>query len=91
MTVEKLSVSVPHEVAELIRAAAAQAGMSVSSWITDAARKKLAGGVAAADAVTAAEELLASAVAEHGPPTAADLAWVAEVLTASGSTGRRVS
>jgi hypothetical protein len=91
MAVEKLSVSVPAEVAELIRSQAADAGLAVSAWLTAAAREKAAATIAAAEANTAADELLAEAEAAHGPATAAQRAWVTEVLASAGLTTRVAS
>jgi hypothetical protein len=38
MSVEKLSVSLEAELAKLVRSAAAEEGMSVSTWLAEAAR-----------------------------------------------------
>ncbi|HVK83122.1 MAG TPA: hypothetical protein VM513_03395 [Kofleriaceae bacterium] len=38
MSVEKLSVSMDAELAKLVRSAAAEEGMSVSTWLSEAAR-----------------------------------------------------
>jgi hypothetical protein len=84
MAVEKLSVSVPTDVAALIRARAAEAEQSVSAWLTDAAREKAAATDQRAAALAAAEELLSEAIAVHGPPTRVDVAWVAGVLQSAG-------
>lgn len=88
---KKLSVSMPVEVAELIRSQAAEAGVPVSAWVTAAAREKAATAAAAAEAIAAADELLAEAEALHGPATVADRAWVAEVLASAGITARVAS
>ena len=40
MSVEKLSVSMDAALAKLIRSAAAEEGMSVSTWLSEAARAK---------------------------------------------------
>lgn len=85
---EKMSVSMPAEVAELVRSQAADAGVPVSAWVTAAAREKATAAAAAAAAAVAADELLAGAEALHGPATAADRAWVAEVLASAGITAR---
>lgn len=84
MNVRKLSVSVPAEVADLIHASAAHEGVSVSAWLADAARQRAAHEQARAQAVAAAEELLAESTALHGPLTAETSAWVAEVMQAAG-------
>ena len=41
MAVEKLSISVDEDVAELVREAAAKEGVTVSAWITNAAQDRL--------------------------------------------------
>jgi uncharacterized protein (DUF1778 family) len=38
MTVQKLSISVPPEIAELIKVAAVREGTSVSAWVSHAAQ-----------------------------------------------------
>jgi hypothetical protein len=91
MAVEKLSVSVPVEVAELIRSQATDAGLAVSAWLTAAAREKAAATTAVAEAIAAADELLAEAESVHGPATPGQRAWVAEVLASAGLTVRAAS
>ncbi|WP_125774253.1 DUF1778 domain-containing protein [Antribacter gilvus] len=66
MTVRKLSISVPPEVEELIKAAAEAQGTSVSAWLADAAVARARQAARDAQGVAAAEALLAEAVAEHG-------------------------
>jgi hypothetical protein len=41
MTVDKLSVSFDHELGDAVRAAASEVGQALSSWLADAAAKKL--------------------------------------------------
>lgn len=41
MTVDKISVSLDAEVAELVREAATKEGVSLSAWITNAAQDRL--------------------------------------------------
>jgi hypothetical protein len=91
MAVEKLSVSIPVEVAELIRSQAAEAGLAVSAWLTEAAREKAAATTALADAIAAADDLLVEAEAVHGRATPDQRAWVAEVLASAGLTTRVAS
>jgi hypothetical protein len=91
MAVEKMSVSVPPDVAELIRAQAAAAGVPVSAWVAAAVREKAAATTVAVEAVAAADQLLAEAEALHGPATAAERAWVADVLASAGITTRVAS
>jgi hypothetical protein len=88
MAIEKISVSVPADVAEVIRASAADAGIGVSAWLTAAAREKAASAIAVRDAVTTARELLSELEGAHGPATEADLQWVAEVMSSAGLAHR---
>lgn len=67
MTVHKLSISMPPEVEEIIKAAAAQDGKSVSAWVTEAATEKAKADARHAEALAAAEELMAESEREHGP------------------------
>lgn len=72
MAVEKLSISVPPEVSNLIKVAAAAAGISVSAWLADAALHKSAAAQAQAAGRAAARQLVAEYESEHGPlPTEA--------------------
>jgi hypothetical protein len=61
MAVEKLSISMDAELAKLVRSAAAEEGVSVSTWLSEAAREK------------ARQHALAEALddfeARHGPMT----------------------
>ena len=65
MTVRKLSISVPAEVEETIKAAAAQEGKPVSTWLAEAATEK-----ARAAALQAAEVFKASPQMYLSAPTA---------------------
>ncbi len=91
MAVEKLSISVPPEVAELIRQQAGLAGVSVSAWLAAAATERADHARVLAEAVAAADELLGAAVDARGAVTEAEHAWVAEVLTAAGLPARAAS
>ncbi|MBA3391008.1 MAG: hypothetical protein H0T89_00100 [Deltaproteobacteria bacterium] len=62
MSVEKLSVSMEASLAKLVRSAASEEGVSLSTWLAEAARAK-----ARQRALRAA---LADHAAEHGPLTA---------------------
>jgi hypothetical protein len=66
MKVDKLSISFEPELGDAVRAAAAQAGKPVSSWLAEAAASKLR-----ADALT---EFLAGWETEHGVLTAEEIA-----------------
>lgn len=66
MKVEKISVSFEAELGDAIRAAAAQAGKPVSSWLAEAAASKLR-----AEALAA---FLADWESEHGVVSAQELA-----------------
>lgn len=63
MTVRKLSISVPAEVEETIKAAAAEEGKPVSAWLAEAATEKAGAAAQHTAGRAAAREL----IAEHGP------------------------
>lgn len=71
-TVDRLSVTMPEDVGAAVRDAAFQAGVSVSSWLTSAARRQLR------------SELLRRALdaweAEDGPLTEAERKLAADEL-----------
>jgi hypothetical protein len=67
MTVRKLSISVPPEVEETIKAAAASEGKAVSAWLTEAATDKARAAARHAAGRAAVRELIASYEDEHGP------------------------
>jgi hypothetical protein len=71
MTARKLSISVPPEVEETIKAAAAGEGKPVSAWLAEAATEKARAAAQHAAGRAAARELVADYENEHGPlPTA---------------------
>lgn len=71
MTVRKLSISVPPEVEATIKAAAAEEGKPVSTWLAEAAAEKARAAALNAAGRAAARELVADYESEHGPlPTA---------------------
>lgn len=71
MTVRKLSISLPPEVEETIKAAAAEEGKPVSAWLAEAAAEKARAAALNAAGRAAARELVADYESEHGPlPTA---------------------
>lgn len=67
MTARKLSISVPPEVEETIKAAAAEEGKPVSAWLAEAAVEKAHIAVLHAAGRAAARELVAEYESEHGP------------------------
>jgi len=67
MTVRKLSISVPPEVEETIKAAAAEEGKSVSAWLAEAATEKAHAAARQAAGRAAARELVTEYESEHGP------------------------
>jgi hypothetical protein len=66
MTARKLSISVPPEVEETIKAAAAEEGMPVSAWLAEAAVEKAHAAALHAAGRAAASELVAEYETEHG-------------------------
>jgi regulator of protease activity HflC (stomatin/prohibitin superfamily) len=67
MAVRKLSISVPPEVEETIKAAAAEEGKPVSAWLAEAATEKARAAALHAAGRAAARELIAEYEDEHGP------------------------
>lgn len=63
----KLSISVPAEVEESIKAAAAAEGKPVSAWLAEAAAAKARSDARQAEGRSAAIELIAEYEHEHGP------------------------
>jgi hypothetical protein len=84
MTVRKLSISVPPEVEETIKAAAAAAGMPVSAWLAEAATDKARTAARHAEGRAAARELVAEYESEHGPLPAASRQRARDFLTEAG-------
>ncbi|MEV3991130.1 hypothetical protein AB0J57_19695 [Streptomyces sp. NPDC049837] len=72
MSLERVTITIPSETLEAVRQAAERDGLSVSAWLSRAAEKaaKIEAGL------TAAEEVLA----ELGPPTPEEQAWVDSVM-----------
>ena len=66
MKVDKLSISFDPELGDAVRAAAAQAGQPVSSWLAEAAASKLR--------AEALADFLASWESEHGVLTPTEIA-----------------
>jgi hypothetical protein len=67
MTARKLSISVPPEVEDTIKAAAANEGKPVSTWLAEAATEKAQTAALLAAGRAAARELVADYEQEHGP------------------------
>jgi len=84
MTVRKLSISVPPEVEETIKAAAASEGKPVSAWLAEAATEKAHAAELHAAGRAAARELIADYENEHGPLPAASRQRAREFLTEAG-------
>jgi hypothetical protein len=66
MTARKLSISVPAEVEETIKAAAAEEGKPVSTWLAEAATEKAHAAALHAAGRAAARELVIEYEQEHG-------------------------
>ncbi|MGH3344141.1 MAG: DUF1778 domain-containing protein [Carbonactinosporaceae bacterium] len=66
MSVRKLSISVPPEVEKAIKAAAAEEGKSVSTWLAEAAAEKAAAQVRHAQGRVATRDLVADYETLHG-------------------------
>jgi uncharacterized protein (DUF1778 family) len=71
VTARKLSISVSHEVEEIIKAAAAEEGKPVSTWLAEAATEKAHAAALQAAGRAAARELVADYKQTHGPLPAA--------------------
>ena len=84
MTVQKLSISAPPEVAETIKAAAADEGKPVSAWLAEAATEKARAAALHAAGRAAARELVAEYESEHGPLPAASRQRAREFLIEAG-------
>ncbi|MGW6282850.1 hypothetical protein [Kribbella sp. NPDC055071] len=67
MTARKLSISVPPEVEEMIKSAAAEEGVPVSTWIARAAVDKAERSAKHAAGRAAAAEMIAEYERESGP------------------------
>jgi hypothetical protein len=79
MPTRKTSVSLTDEAIAAANVAASHAGMSVSSWLSQAAIEQ----AWREQALAAADELYDHAVRVAGPLTAEDKAWVAKTLSAT--------
>jgi hypothetical protein len=84
MTARKLSISVPPEVEETIKAAAADAGKPVSTWLAEAATEKAQSAARHVAGRAAARELVAEYETEHGPLPAASRQRAREFLAEAG-------
>jgi len=84
MTARKLSISVPPEVEETIKAAAAGEGKPVSAWLAEAATEKAHAAALHEAGRAAARELVAEYEKEHGPLPAASRHRARQFLTEVG-------
>jgi len=84
MTARKLSISVPPEVEETIKAAAAGEGKPVSAWLAEAAIEKARAAAQHAAGRAAARELVADYESEHGPLPAASRQRARQFLEETG-------
>jgi hypothetical protein len=84
MTARKLSISVPPEVEETIKAAAAGEGKPVSAWLAEAAIEKARAAAQHAAGRAAARELIADYENEHGPLPAASRQRARQFLEETG-------
>jgi hypothetical protein len=84
MTVRKLSISVPAEVEETIKAAAAREGKPVSAWLAEAATEKVRAAALHAAGRGAARELVAEYEKERGPLPAESRQRARQFLTETG-------
>ena len=84
MTTRKLSISVPPEVEETIKAAAASEGIPVSTWLAEAATAKARAAASHAAARAAACELVTGYEQEHGPLPAASRQRARQFLEETG-------
>jgi 4'-phosphopantetheinyl transferase EntD len=84
MTARKLSISVPPEVEETIKAAAASEGKPVSAWLAEAATEKARAAAQHAAGRAAARELIADYETEHGPLPAASRQRARQFLAEAG-------
>ena len=84
MTVRTLSISVPPEIEETIKAAAANEGKPVSAWLAEAATEKARAAALHAAGRDAARELVAEYESEHGPLPAASRQRARQFLIETG-------
>lgn len=80
MSVNRLSISVPAELEQTIRAAAEAVGLPISTWLAQAAERQAAEQAAVADGLAAVAEY----EAEYGPIPAADRARARRALIEAG-------
>jgi cytosine/adenosine deaminase-related metal-dependent hydrolase len=84
MAVRKLSISVPPELEETIKAAAAEEGKPVSTWLAEAATEKARAAALHAAGRAAARELVTEYESEHGPLPAASRQRARQFLVETG-------
>lgn len=83
MSTRKTSVSLTEEAITAASAAARSAGVSVSSWLSNAAIEQ----AWREQALAAADDLHEQAIRASGPPTEEDRRWLADILAATASNG----
>lgn len=86
MPIRRLSISVPEDTEAAVRAAARDAGIPVSAWLTRVAENAVAEQAALADGLAA----LAEFEAEHGQLDAAGIHRARAELAAAGAFGAQV-
>ena len=84
MAVRKLSISVPPEVEETIKAAAADEGKTASAWLAEAATEKARAATLQAAGRAATRELIAEYEGEHGPLPASSRERARQFLIEAG-------
>jgi hypothetical protein len=84
VTVRKLSISVPPELEETIKAAAAEEGKTVSAWLAEAVTEKARVAALHAAGRAAARELVTEYESEHGPLPAASRQRARQFLVETG-------
>ena len=84
MTARKLSISVPPEIEEIIKAAAGGEGKPVSAWLAEAATEKAHTAAIQTAGRAAARELVTDYEREHGPLPAASRQRAREFLAEVG-------
>ena len=79
-----MSISVPPEVANTIKIAAAREGKPVSAWLAEAAVQQAEAAAKQAESRAAALEMVADYEKEHGPLPEEDRRWTRDFLRELG-------